>query len=111
MKHKKFDDCIECHKQAVECLQEANNLTENSKSIESLKLQKEYHQKAIDVVRMKKRQYQVEQTRKIFHGQRKVSLSSSDIDSTQGDLESEIYKTIELHDSLIDWLGKLIIIM
>lgn len=108
LKHRKFDDCIECHKQAVECLQEAQKLTENVKSLESLRLQKEYHQKAIDVVRMKKRQHQLEQTRKIFQGQRKVSLSSSEIDGSQGDLQTAIYKAIELQDSLIDWLGKLI---
>lgn len=106
MKHKKYEDCIECHKQAVECLQEAHKLTDNTKSLESLKLQKEYHQKAIDVVRMKKRQHQLEQNRKIMQEQRKTTFSNNELDNNQVDLEIAIYKTIELHDSLIDWLGK-----
>lgn len=106
MKHKKYDDCIECHKQAVECLQEANKLTDNAKSLESLRLQKEFHQKAIDVVQMKKRQHEVEKTRKIIQDQRKFTLSNSAMENNQGDIEVAIYRTIELHDSLIDWLGR-----
>lgn len=86
-------------------MQEAHTLTDNIKSLESLKLQQEYHQKAIDVVRMKKRQHQLEQTRKIIQSQRKI-LSHSEMVSNQGDLETAIYRTIELHDSLIDWLGE-----
>lgn len=54
---------------------------------------------------MKKRQHQLELTRKLIQDQRKVSVSSNEMDNAQGDLEAVIYKTIDLHDSLIGWLG------
>ncbi|KAG5890958.1 hypothetical protein JTB14_026313 [Gonioctena quinquepunctata] len=109
LRQKKFDDCIECHKHAAELLAEACNSTENVRSLESLSLQKEYHQKQIDVVQMKKAQAQLEHYRKTIHAQkRKISLSSNDLESQNGEggLEATIYRTIEVHDSLIDYLGK-----
>lgn len=105
LKYKKFDECIECHKQAVELLTEACNLTENPKSLESVRLQKVYHQKQIDVVRMKKHQHQIDQYRKSVQNEHKVSLSSTEGQNGES-LEAAIYRTIEIHDSLIDYLGK-----
>lgn len=106
MKLKQFDDCIECHKQAAECLQDAQKLTNNPHSLESLKLQQVYHQKQIDVVRMKKKMDHETQIRKLILGQINLSLLNANMDGNHDDLENKIYMTIEKHDSLIDCLGR-----
>ncbi|KAJ8955043.1 hypothetical protein NQ318_000475, partial [Aromia moschata] len=106
MRQKKFDDCIECHKKAVDLLTEACKLTENVRSLESLHLQREYHQKQIDIVRMKKMQQ--EQYKKVAE-KRRISFSTEG-ESQSGDdtLEAVFYRTFQVHDSLIDYLGSFI---
>ncbi|CAH1106150.1 unnamed protein product [Psylliodes chrysocephalus] len=106
LRQRKFDDCIECHRQAVELLEDACNLTENVRSLESLRLQKNYHLKQIDMVKLKIAQTKIDNYRKTVQLQkRKISLPSSEADTEEG-LGATIYRTIEVHDSLIDYLGK-----
>ncbi|CAG9815765.1 unnamed protein product [Phaedon cochleariae] len=105
LRQKKFDDCIECHKQAADLLADAFNSTENIRSLESLRLQREYHQKQIDKVKMKKSQAQMEQYKKSLHIQKRKNNELQAQDG-EGGLEAAIYRTIEVHDSLIDYLGK-----
>ncbi|CAG9835742.1 unnamed protein product [Diabrotica balteata] len=106
LRQKKYEDCIECHKQAIQLLEDSLTLTENARSLESLKLQKEYHKKQIDFVQMKKAQSQIENHKKLAQLQkRRISVPSNDPENGEG-LEAAIYRTIEVHDSLIDYLGK-----
>lgn len=107
LRHKKFEDCIECHKKAVEFLTDACKMTENVRSLESLQLQKEYHQKQIDVVLMKKMQHE-HYIRTIESEIRKISFLKIDLGKQNGDhsLEALFLKTFQVHDSLIDYLGK-----
>ncbi|CAH1988306.1 unnamed protein product [Acanthoscelides obtectus] len=104
LRQKKFDECIECHRQAILLLNEASKMTENPRSLESIRLQKMYHEKQIDLMRAKKSQAQIEQYRKSHHLNRKIS-SNGECDNSEG-LEATIYRTIQVHDSLIDYLGK-----
>ncbi|CAG9856725.1 unnamed protein product [Phyllotreta striolata] len=109
LRQKKFDECIECHKQAVEYLEDSLKLTENPRALESLRLQIASHQKQIELVKMKIAQTQINNSRKAAQLQkRKISMPSSDgdLEGSEEGLEAAIYRTIEVHDSLIDYLGK-----
>ncbi|KAJ8983218.1 hypothetical protein NQ317_016439 [Molorchus minor] len=107
LRQRKFDECVDCHKNAVECLTEACTLTENERSLESLRLQKEYHQKQIDFVRLKKSQMEQQYVKIAANQKRKIS-SPNEGDSQIGDdsLQAVFYRTFQVHDSLIDYLGK-----
>nr|CAH7754712.1 unnamed protein product [Callosobruchus chinensis] len=63
LRQRKYDECIECHRQAILQLTEASKMTENPRSLESIRLQKIYHEKQIDLMRAKKSQAQIEQYR------------------------------------------------
>nr|CAI5820809.1 unnamed protein product [Callosobruchus analis] len=105
LRQRKYDECIECHRQAILQLTEASKMTENPRSLESIRLQKIYHEKQIDLMRAKKSQAQIEQYRKSHHINRKISFTNGEYDNSEG-LEATIYRTIQVHDSLIDYLGK-----
>ncbi|KAL3278602.1 hypothetical protein HHI36_016144 [Cryptolaemus montrouzieri] len=107
LNQKKFEDCIECHKNAIVLLMESMTLTDNQKSLESLKLQKAYHAKQIDVVKMKQKQHdKIMKTKMTFI--RNSSNSSIDLESdcTEDALKTAIFHNIVVQDSLIDRLEK-----
>lgn len=58
------------------------------------------------MVKLKIAQTKIDNYRKTVQLQkRKISLPSSEADTEEG-LGATIYRTIEVHDSLIDYLGK-----
>lgn len=85
----------------MEYLQEAHKLTDNVQSLESLKLQQMYHRKQIDELQLKKKVYQ---NYKKNQDQRNPSVTT-ERNTNCDELEINIYRTIEKHDSLIDYLG------
>lgn len=104
MCQKKFDESIECHRNAIELLSQTCKLTENIKALESLNLQREYHQKQIKLVNLKKVQH--EYYIKSLEDQRR-KISSRNMDGQDGEnLEAVFYRTFQVHDSLIEYLGK-----
>ncbi|XP_018579208.1 nuclear receptor-binding factor 2 [Anoplophora glabripennis] len=102
--HKKFDECIECHRNAIDLLSQTCKLTENIRALESLNLQKEYHQKQIKFVNLKRAQQ--EYYIKSLEDQRR-KISARNMEGQDGEnLEAVFYRTFQVHDSLIEYLGK-----
>lgn len=58
LNHGRFDEAIEAHQTAADLLQEAISNVTAALSLESLKLQRDYHLKAKDLVRMKRLQFE-----------------------------------------------------
>ncbi|XP_018325688.1 nuclear receptor-binding factor 2 isoform X2 [Agrilus planipennis] len=109
LKYKKFEEAIECHEKAAELLEEAIKVTENPHSIESLKLQKDYHLRQKKIILMKKEQSV--KTKKVQGIQKQgTHLSNcSENDHNLDDnasLQSAIYRTFEETDSLLFLLMK-----
>lgn len=107
-----FDEAIECHLLAAQSLSESINLTDNEKAKQSIELQKEYHLKQKDFLRLKKTQYHaykealrvqkeaMSRVMKVRGGTGKQSGSE-----TEGvTLQKAIYRTIEEADSLLELL-------
>ncbi|KAK9878940.1 hypothetical protein WA026_003761 [Henosepilachna vigintioctopunctata] len=107
LQQNKFEDCIECHKNAIVFLMESMTLTDNHKSLESLKLQKLYHAKQIDVIKMKQKHYDKFMKTKLNFN-RNNSNSSIDLDNEfqEDALKTAIFNNIVVQDSLIDRLEK-----
>lgn len=90
-------------------MDEAFQITNVPKAIESIKLQRDFHLKHIELIRLKKQQYEkyklaVEQQRiknADIHEQRTVKNRIE----TTCDLQIAIYKTLEESDSLIETLN------
>lgn len=104
MHQKKFDDCIECHRNAIELLSQTCKLTENIRALESLNLQKEYHQKQIKFVNLRKAQQ--EYIRSLEDHKRKISACNMEGQNGEN-MKAVFYRTLQVHDSLIEYLGNL----
>lgn len=109
MRYRRYDEAIECHQRAGELLEEALNCTTVPRAIESLKLQRDYHIKQQDVIRVKKEQF--ENYRKAVENQRKRmanAFSNNEFEDKQENegttLQIAIYKTMEEADSLLELL-------
>lgn len=96
---KKFDECIECHKNAISLFTEAMSKTTDKKVLLSLQLQKKYNEKQIGIVQMQKE--------KVVKN-RKSSVSSFELESEDGEsaLKTAIFHNIIVQDSLIDRLER-----
>nr|CAD7199704.1 unnamed protein product [Timema douglasi] len=101
-KYRRFDDAILCHKQAAEKLREAMDLTKVPKSLESLRLQQDYHNRQEDIVRLKKAQFELykkamETNRhKMIHALTKQDQSFIDQQGGEtGNLQIAIYRGSE----------------
>ncbi|KAL0269497.1 UNVERIFIED_CONTAM: hypothetical protein PYX00_007206 [Menopon gallinae] len=107
-----FDEAIECHSAACQELEKSYKLTSNSKAVESIKLQHEYHKKQKDFLRLKKLQYhtykealrvQKEAMSRIMKA-RGARENESENDSQGATLKKAIFRTIEEADSLLELL-------
>lgn len=105
----RFDEAIESHQKAVNALNETlHGCINNAKIFESIKLQRDFQMKNIELVRLKKTQYEkyktaIEQQRlKNFNflEQRIVK------DGNVCDLQISIFKALEESDTLLDLLGE-----
>ncbi|RZB41303.1 nuclear receptor-binding factor 2, partial [Asbolus verrucosus] len=103
-KQKKFEECIECHKNAMKYLHDSLQLTENPRSKESIQLQIDHHQKQMESLKIKKTQY--EDLRR-YQESAKHRVVNFDCICENGEaLQNEIFRTMETHDSLIEVLMK-----
>ncbi|KAJ8961984.1 hypothetical protein NQ314_005766 [Rhamnusium bicolor] len=103
LRQRKFDDCIECHMRAVELLLHSCNLTDNVRALESLNLQIEYHRKQINFVQMKKNEQ--ERNKQAAEEQKRIEEMERE-NAGDNTLEAVFYRTFQVHDSLIEYLGK-----
>lgn len=115
LRQRKFDECTECHKRAIEVLQESCELTDNTRALESIQLQIDSHSKQIENVLMKQKLYHQQQIQRVLMkkdeyrrqmANRARKLSNSNISTEDESLEAEIFRTIDVHDSLIGCLAK-----
>ncbi|XP_056641917.1 nuclear receptor-binding factor 2-like [Diorhabda sublineata] len=104
LRQKKYDECIECHKRSILLLEESCNLTTNKKALESIALQIGYNQKQIDLVLYKQAHSKMESLWKAL--QKTKTYGGMETVKDELDIEATISRTIEVHDSLIDYLGK-----
>lgn len=112
VKYRRFDDALDCHKKAAEYLDEAGKQTSIIKAVESLKLQKEFHEKQQDLIKIKKSQYEKyistienQKQKATVITEKDVNLANNKtVDSCQ--LQLAIYKTMEETDSLLEVLNR-----
>jgi len=103
-RQKKLDECIECHKEAVDLYKKCLSLGENKNALESIELQKEWNERQIRMLQLKKSF--IERTE---HQKKQNGITSSknlQKDVVVENLEAKIFRTIETHDSLICYLGQ-----
>lgn len=110
LRYRRFEEAIECHNKAADLLQDALSLTENPRSLESLKLQRDYHLRQKQIVLVKKEQY--DNYKKAIENQRQRmrchSNAAFEDNFEQGStsLQVAIYRTMEEADSLLNLLVK-----
>lgn len=103
----RFDEAIDSHQKAVKALNETlHGCTNNAKIFESIKLQRDFQLKNIELVRLKKTQYDKYKTAIEQQGQKNVSFLEQRIvkDGNICDLQMSIFKTLEESDTLLDLL-------
>ncbi|KAG8240193.1 hypothetical protein J437_LFUL016690, partial [Ladona fulva] len=106
---RRFDEAIQCHKEASRLLEEAMKLTTVTKALESLKLQREYHIQQESIIRMKANCY--EKNMKAIENNHHKMVSEIDLHEApkrdvSHNLQVEIYRKIEEADSLLQILLK-----
>lgn len=104
MRCRRFDDAIESHKKAVTALEDAlAAAANNSKAMESVRLQRDFHLKRLDLIRLKKKQYESYKTAIEYQRLRTIEpqISKARLESTC-DLQIAIYKTLEESDSVLE---------
>ncbi|KAK6617448.1 hypothetical protein RUM43_014457 [Polyplax serrata] len=103
-----FDEAIECHLSAAKYLTESLDITDNDKAKESIALQKEYHLKQKDFLRLKKLQYQAyKEVIRVRKEAMSRVMKAKDLNGKENDelsLQNVICRTIEEADSLLDIL-------
>lgn len=101
LRHLRFDEAIESHRKAAAALEETLQLcTNNSKIVESIKLQRDFQLKNIELVRLKKTQY--EKYKLAVEQQRLRNSGFLEQNIRVCDLQMSIFKTLEESDSLLD---------
>lgn len=102
-RQKKFDECVDCHQEAVELYKKCLALSNNKNALESIQLQKEFNERQIRMLQLKKSYLERTEKEKKLNGI--VSSKHSQKDVVEN-LEAKIFRTIETHDSLICYLGQ-----
>lgn len=108
MRHLRFEEAIESHRKAALAFEEILQMaTNNTKILESIKLQRDFQQKNIELVRLKKAQYE-----KYKQSQQRLKNTSfleqrmaKDRIESFCELQMSIFKTLEESDSVLDSLG------
>ncbi|XP_054257893.1 nuclear receptor-binding factor 2-like [Macrosteles quadrilineatus] len=103
--YKRFDEAVNCHKNAAELLLQAMQLTSVTRALEALKLQYEYHKKQEDVIQVKKFQFEIHK-KIVDYRNRKMTMQkkTSQKESKDQDLQWAIFRTMEEADSLLGML-------
>lgn len=110
LRARRFDEAAESHQKAAATLEEALQCSTVPKAIESIRLQREFHLKHVELIRLKKQQY--EKYKQALEHQRLKNLDLIEQRSTKDriesacDLQIAIYKTLEDSDCLLETLSK-----
>lgn len=109
MRYRRFDEAVESHQKAANALEEALHSISLPKAVVSIKLQREFHLKHIELIRLKKQQYEkyklaVEQQRLKNAEFLEQRLAKDRLESAC-DLQISIFKVLEESDILLDALG------
>lgn len=110
MRHLRFEEAIESHRKAAASLDETLQMgPNNAKIVESIKLQRDFQLKNIELVRLKKAQYEkyklaMEQQRLKNASFLEERMAKDRIESVC-DLQISIFKTLEETDSLLQSLN------
>lgn len=111
LRYRRFEEAIECHQTAAKYLDEALNYVTVPRATESIRLQRDYHIKQQDVIRIKKEQF--ENYKKAVENQRRRmanAFNNKEFEDKEGNestsLQTAIYKTMEEADSLLEILIK-----
>lgn len=100
LRYHRYSEAICCHLNAVELLSDALMCTENPRSLESIKLQIDFHKRQKNIINLKKEQH--EQYKMAFEN-KFCTFSESGCDDNEGNLIMDaIYQTMEETDSLIE---------
>lgn len=106
----RFDEAIESHRKAAAALDETlQTCANNSKIVDSIKLQRDFQLKNIELVRLKKGQY--EKYKLAIEQQRLKNASfleqrlAKDRNESVCDLQMSIFKTLEESDTMLDSLS------
>lgn len=106
----RFDEAIDSHRKAANALDETlQTCANNTKIVESIKLQRDFQLKNIELVRLKKAQYEkyksaIEQQRLKNASFLEQRLAKDRIESVC-DLQMSIFKTLEESDTLLESLN------
>lgn len=107
---RRFDEAIQCHKEASRLLEEAMKLTKVAKALESMTLQRDYHIQQENIIKMKANYY--EKHLKTTEGNPHKIINEVDLqehskrDHHSHTLQAEIYRKMEEADSLLQILLK-----
>uniref|UniRef100_A0A2M4AYC5 Nuclear receptor-binding factor 2 MIT domain-containing protein n=1 Tax=Anopheles triannulatus TaxID=58253 RepID=A0A2M4AYC5_9DIPT len=108
VKSRRYDDAIESHRKAVFHLEEAQKIKSSPRVQESLQLQQKFHQKQVDLLQIKKRQY--ERCMKALEYQRRKNpeflAQQNDRLDKYNELQVAIYHNLDDTDGLLESLSK-----
>ncbi|XP_031625717.1 nuclear receptor-binding factor 2-like [Contarinia nasturtii] len=110
LRHLRFDEAIESHQKAIIALEDTLKVASNQKVVESLIKQRDQQQKGIDLVILKKSQFEKykEAVREERMKNRPVSLEQK-VDAIRFesicDTQMSIFKTLKEQDSLLELLN------
>lgn len=107
MRCRRFDDAIDSHRKATAALEDVLKAITTGKIVESIRLQRDYHLKKIELIILKKRQYEIYKTA-VEHERLKNEGGVESLPMKDGtcDLQIAIYKTLEEADGLLATLKK-----
>ncbi|CAH1183307.1 unnamed protein product [Ceutorhynchus assimilis] len=102
-RQKKMDECIQCHVEAVELYKKCLQLGDNKQALESIQLQKEWNERQIRLLQLKKSYLERTKEETKYRG---ITLSKNSTKETVDNLEAKIFRNFETHDSLIGYLAQ-----
>lgn len=107
LRHLRFDEAIESHQKSIDALNETlHEYINNTKIFESIKLQRDFQVKNIELVRLKKAQYEKYKT--VIDQQLQKNFSTLERRIAKNinicDIQISILKTLEESDTLLDLL-------
>ncbi|KFB35056.1 AGAP002517-PA-like protein [Anopheles sinensis] len=107
-KNRRYDESIECHKKAVFHFDETLKIKTSAVVLESLQLQRKYHQKQIDSLQMKKLQYERYMRALEYQRRKNPEFLAQQIEKMDkyNELQVAIYHNLDDTDGLLESLGK-----
>ncbi|KAL1513216.1 hypothetical protein ABEB36_002652 [Hypothenemus hampei] len=100
-RQKKLDECIQCHKEAVELYKNCLQLGSDKNSQECIQLQMEWNERQIRILALKKSYLE-----RIEREKHLKETSKSHPKEAMEKLEEKIFQNFESHDSLICYLSQ-----